>query len=153
MLASDGLRPAERAFLERAAELSRMQLQLAQLGLGQARGSEVRAFAQQLTGDVRQVSDAVDALVRRKGETAVTSPSPTGEPMPQAFQRLLERTGGDFDREFMRMMGETIENVSALFERAMSDVKDSDVRDLAASHLPVLREHRNRAIELKAAVE
>src|SRR5262245_49941585 len=52
-LASDALRPGERAFLTKAIETSRLQLRLAEIGVSQATNSAVRSHAQQLVADYR----------------------------------------------------------------------------------------------------
>jgi putative membrane protein len=147
--AASALRPVEHAFLQRAAELSREQLQLAKLAVGQATSSDVRTYAQQVASDYRQIDDSLEALRRRKG-TAREVEEP-GAPVQNSedFQHLAQQSGPDFDREFVRIAGDLQAIVLTLFEEVMAEAKDSEVRDLIGNYLPVLRGHRNRTTELR----
>jgi putative membrane protein len=145
-LAADAARPAERSFLQKAIETSRLQLRLAELGASQATASEVRSHAEQLKSDNRQLVDAIDSVMQKRG---VGTLEPTGRPTEDAYVKLANRTSGEFDREFVRLMAEVHENTINMFEQAASEAKDADVRDLAAAQLPMLRAHRNRITELK----
>jgi putative membrane protein len=150
-LAADGLRPVERSFLDRAAEISREEVRIARLGTSQAASTEVRTFASQLATDHRAIADAVEALRRRKGAAAIES-APAEAPSDN-YQKLAAKTGAEFDREFVRVIGEMHAETMSLFERAVAEGKDADVKDLAASFLPTLREHTNRLVELRKALE
>lgn len=147
-LASGEVRPAEEGFLRKAAEIARLQLSIAEIGAIQAQRTEVRSHAEQLKSDNRQLIDALNALMERK---SVGDPSPT--PTGRAYGGLAEKSGADFDREFVRIMAEVHEQTIALFEQARSEAKDPDVRELAGSQLPMLRAHRNRIIELRKSFE
>ncbi len=148
-LASDSLRPSERTFLEKAAALSRDELRLARLAVSQATSSEVKAFAQQMAGDQQQISDSVDSLRRKKGSAPAVAP----EVVSEAAQKLAQKTGADFDREFVRVVADVHAEMVILFEQSMSDAKDTDVRELLGSYLPVLRDHQNKVNELRKALE
>lgn len=144
-LATDAARPAERAFLQKAAATSRLQQRLAELGASQATSSEVRSHAEQLKSDNRQLVDALTALIQRKQSAT----SPAVEPLTEPYAQLAQKSGVDFDREFVRTMARLHEETIAMFEQAASESKDTDVRDLAAAQLPMLRAHLNRITELK----
>lgn len=146
-LAADTVRPAERAFLEKAVEASRLQMRLAELGASQAANSEVRSHAEQLKSDNRQLTDALTSLSQKKAATAPARPAV--EPASDVYARIAEKSGADFDREFIRVMATLHEDTISLFEQAAADSKDADVRDLAAAQLPMLRAHLNRITELK----
>ncbi len=149
MLASDSLHANERAFLTKAVETCQQQMRLAEVGLSQADSSEVRSHASQLVADYRELSESLAALIRRKGGLAGAPVGGTSE----NYQKLMAKAGSDFDREFVRTLASLSYVVMSLFERAAADVKDPDVRDLAASELPVLRAHRNTVTDLKKALD
>lgn len=148
-LASEALRPTERVFLEKASANNREQVHFSQLALSQAANSDVRSHAQHVLADQRSIGEALAALIRRKGALMATG----NEPTAQAYQRLAEKAGPDFDREFIRAMAERHEAFISLFEHAAADSKDTDVRDMAAAQLPTLRAHRNSILELKKALD
>lgn len=148
-LATDTVRPAERVFLEKAAEASRLQMRLAELGASQAASTDVRGHAEQLKSDNRQLIDALTSLGQKKG-AAMRPANPTPA---DAYTALAAKSGPDFDREFVRVMAELHETTIALFEQTAAEAKDADVRDLAAAQLPMLRAHLNRITELKKALD
>jgi len=144
-LAADGLRAGEKAFLAKAIETARQQMRLAQVGVSQAGSSEVRSHALQLASDYRELHDALEALIRRKGGLAGAPAGATSE----TYQKLAEKSGADFDREFVRTVATASGQVMNLFEMAAGEAKDPDVRDFAANELPILRAHRNTIADLK----
>ena len=148
-LASDTLRPSERTFLEKAAALSREEMRLARLAVSQAAGSDVKAVAQQIATDHQQLNDSVEGLRRKKG-AAVEAPV---DIVSEASLKLAQKNGADFDRAFVRVMADAQAEVVILFERSMSDAKDTDVRELLGAYLPVLRDHQNKISELRKALE
>ena len=148
-LVGDALRPAERAFLAKAVESSRQHIRIAEAGVSQAANSDVRSHALQLVTDYRALNDALDALIRRKGGTAG---APVGDPA-ETHQKLVEKSGSAFDREFVRMVARMGDEMLAMFEQVVSESKDTDVRDLAAAQLPVLRAHRKTITELKKTID
>jgi len=145
VLAANELRPTERAFLGKAAETTRQQMRLAEIGVSQATATEVRSHAQQLVTDYRSLNDALEALIRRKGGIAGAPVGGTSE----TFQKLVEKAGPNFDREFIRIVAQITDDALSLFEQVASDSKDADVRELAAAQLPVLRAHRSEITELQ----
>jgi putative membrane protein len=148
-LATDSLRPAERAFLGKAAEVSRQQMRLAEIGVSQATNSEVRSHAQQLVTDYRSLTDSLEALIRRRGGIPGAPVGGTSE----NYRKLIEKAGGDFDREFVRTVAQATNSMLTLFEQVASDSNDADVRELAAAELPVLRAHRTAITELEKAID
>lgn len=144
-LAANDLRPTERTFLTKALETIRQQMRLAEIGVSQATSTEVRSHAQQLVGDYRALNDSLEALIRRKGGIAGAPVGGTSE----IYQKLVEKAGPNFDREFVRAVGQVTDEALALFEQVVADAKDTDVRDFAAAELPVLRGHRGAVTELQ----
>jgi putative membrane protein len=145
----DALRPTERAFLIKASGISREQVRLAEVGVGQAVNSDVRSHALQMVTDFRALSDALEALIRRKGGIAG---APVGG-SSETFQKLMEKPGNTFDQEFVRTVAKMSSDTLTMFEQVVSESKDADVRELAAAQLPMLRGQRTSITELKKAVD
>lgn len=148
-LANDALRANERAFLAKAVETTQQQMRLAEVGASQAESTEVRSHALQLAADYRDLNTALEVLIRRKGGLPGAPVGGTSE----NFQKLIAKSGGEFDREFVRIASQASSDVMNLFENAAADAKDADVRELAASELPVLRNHRNTIAGLKRTLD
>jgi putative membrane protein len=147
--ATDTLRPNERTFLEKAVESTRQELRLADVGVAHATSSDLRSHALQLAADYRDLRDALDTLISRKGGLAG---APVGG-SSETYQKLSARSGEDFDREFVRVATELSDSVMALFEQAANNAKDPDVREFASAQLPLLRSHQNRGVELRKVFE
>jgi putative membrane protein len=145
----DTLRPTEKTFLLKATEISREQVRLAEVGVGQAVNSDVRSHALQMVTDFRGLHDALEALIRRKGGIAGAPVGTTSE----KFQKLTETPGNVFDQEFIRTVAKMSNDTLTLFEQVVSDSKDADVRELAAAQLPMLRSHRTSLVALKKALD
>ncbi len=146
-VAGDMLRPTERAFLLRAAQASREQVRLAEWGASRTENSDLRSLSRQLLTDYRRLGETVDALNRRKGGVAIEAPRT--EPAPA----VAEKSGMNPDREFLRAVAQASEAILVVFEQAASEARDPDVRELAASQLPVLRAHRTTITELKRTLD
>ena len=144
-LAADELRAGEKAFLAKAVETVRQQMRLAEVGASKADSSEVRSHALQLASDYRDLNEALESLIRRKGGLAGAPAGATSE----SYQKLTEKSGADFDREFVRVVAAASGEAMNLFETAAAEAKDPDVRDFAANELPILRAHRNTIADLK----
>lgn len=145
-LASETLRPADKAFLDKALASARMHARLADLGASQAVSTDVRSHAEQLKSDSRQLAEALTGLIQKKAAAGVATES---EPITEAYGQLATRAGGEFDREFVRVLAALHDETITLFEQAASEAKDADVREVAAAQLPMLRAHRSRIVELK----
>jgi putative membrane protein len=118
--------------------------------VSQATGSEVKSLAQQIAADHQQINDSIESLRRKKG-AALEAP---GEVIvSEASQKLAQKSGADFDREFVRVLAGIHADAVTLFETAMSDAKDGDIRELLGSYLPMLRDHQNKVNELRKALE
>lgn len=147
-LAADALRENERAFLGKAVESSRQQMRLATIGASRAASADVRSEALALAADFRDLTESLEALIRRKGGMAGAPVGNTSE----NYQKLADKAGADFDREFVRTTDALSSDIMTLFETATSDARDADVRDFAAAQLPTLRAHRNTLTDLKKSL-
>jgi putative membrane protein len=150
-VAADGLRPVDRTFFDRAVGLSQQQMALAKLAVSHALRADVRTFAQQLAGDYRQIVDSVQNLRRRRGAATEEAVGPA--PVSEAYGKLSQVTGAEFDREFIITIETLRAETMTLFEEVISQTKDAEVRDLIGGYLPMLRDHQNQGTELKRELE
>lgn len=145
---SDVLRPIEQTFLVEGIELSRHAAEVSRLAVSQGTSTDVRTIAQQLVADHAQIAGSLDALARRK---AVALPiSPTS--FSTNYRELATQPITAFDRAFILDMAASSEQSLRLCERALAGGKDADVRALAGSLLPVLRDHVNKFTELQKSL-
>lgn len=149
LVAAEDLRPLERDFLEKASASSQQQMLLAQVGSDHAGSSDIRSHAVQLATDYKSLNNALETLIRRKGGLA---DAPVGG-SSETYRELSAKTGSDFDRRFVQLTADLSETMMRLFEQASNTAKDPDVQEFANAQIPILREHRNRILELKKAFE
>lgn len=148
-LAADNLRASERAFIRQALEMARAEMRAAQLAVAQSTSTDVRTFAQQVVGDNRQITTSIEALAQKKGVVLL----PPAEAVTENYGKLSELAAAEFDKEFVRLMAGMQEEIMKLYERAVADAKDTDVKDLAGNFLPTARDHLNKVRDLKKAFE
>jgi putative membrane protein len=148
-LATDRLTASERAFLEQARESIRLQHRLGELGQSHARGSEVRAHAQKIVTDYRRIIERIEGLIRKKGAALLQPPKIPAD----VYQELAGKSGSEFERAFVEILSDLHERALSLFETAAADARDPDVRQFAATQLPILREHRNQITVLRKQFE
>lgn len=139
------LEPAERTFVLGALEASRTQAELARLAVSQATRHDLREFAQDLAATYRDLNVSLENLARRKG----LSPAPQPVSYSSVYQELATRPANQFDAGYLREVVAANERTLRLIEAAVRVARDEDVRALAGSALPVIREHVNRGTELE----
>jgi uncharacterized protein (DUF305 family) len=64
------------------------------------------------------------------------------------YRRLAEKTGAEFDREYVSLIVDHHKKDVKLFEKASNDAQDSEVRSFASEHLPALQAHLEQASSL-----
>lgn len=72
------------------------------------------------------------------------------------FRRLADKTGEEFDKEYVDLVVDAHEESIKMFEKAAEDSEDSEVRAFAAQALPSLRahlEHANSLLKTSIAAE
>ena len=145
----DLLRPADRAFLTRAAKAGREAARLAEIGATRTERAEVRSLARQMMTDFRTMGESIDALSRRKGGAATVIEAARPEPYPG----LSDKAGASFEREFVQTAAQLSDALLTAYEQAASEARDADVRDFAAAQLPTLRAHRTSLAELRRMID
>jgi uncharacterized protein (DUF305 family) len=68
------------------------------------------------------------------------------------YRALAERSGAAFDRAFIREIAGTNSRALRLCESAVGNARDPDVRELAGSLLPVVRDHVNKTTDLEKSL-
>ena len=146
--ATDSLRPVERMFLVDATETGRSAAEVARLAVSQASATGVRDFAQQMIADYGQINGSLEALARRKSVDLPLAPTS----FTDAYRQLAGKAGHNFDRAYIRAASESSQRELRLCEAVLGNAKDTDIRELAGSLLPVLRDHVNKTGELEKSL-
>jgi len=141
---TDTLRPLERRFLIDATETGRTVAEVARLAVSQANSTGVRDFAQQMIADYGQINGSLEALARRKSVDLPLEPTS----FTDAYRELAGHAGHNFDRAYVEAANASSQRELRLCEAVLANAKDAEIRDLAGSLLPVLRDHVNKTTDL-----
>jgi putative membrane protein len=138
----------DRDFLERAAQGTNAEISIGALTPDRARRPEVASFGQLMVSHHTGVKKELAALARKR---RIALPESLGAEQ-QSFDRLLERRGEEFDREFARVMVESHQTARQLFQNAAAGAADPELKSFASKTLPMIEMHLTRAEELAAAI-
>lgn len=136
----------ERRFVNKAADSNKEEIQIAQLAAQKATNAEVRSYAQSLVDAHSKVNTELLTLA---GSKSVKLDQDDGRGI--TYRRLSNKTGAEFDQEFVEHMIDEHEDNVRMFEKAAADSKDADLRSFASSHVAALREHLQKAQALRAS--
>lgn len=137
----------DRRFVNKAADSGMSEVALAQLASERATNADVKSFAQQLVQDHTAVNSELTGIASQK---SVKLDKEDGK--DRFYKRLSNKSGAEFDQEFVAHMVDEHEDAVKLFEKASQDAKDADVRSFAAKHVDHLRTHLQKAQSLRASL-
>jgi putative membrane protein len=136
-------------FLGSAIQDGRAEIQSCQLALRTSSDASVQAFAKRMIADHKSLDARIESLAQRKGYSLPSGISITQKATQAALKPL---TGHTFDKVFMgHNVSDHKDDIKRFSEQAQQG-SDPDVRALAASAVPVLREHLKLAEQTRAKV-
>jgi putative membrane protein len=98
-------------------------------------------------------SKAMEDLKSLAAKKQVTIPTAATEKIQDAYKKLSEKTGKDFDKEYSDMMVKGHKDAIDKFEKAAKDAEDADIRNWASSMLPSLNAHLEHARQCEEKVK
>lgn len=124
-------------FLMNAAKGDNAEIMIGKLAQTKSADKGVRQFAKTLVADHSKAKTEITALAK---SMSISVPSDIKPDAQQAYDKLSETSGADFDREFVNHMVMDHQKDIADFTKE-ADAKDGKVSDLAAKQLPTLKKH------------
>lgn len=140
----------DKSFLEEAAQSSLMDVRLGQLGVKQAEHPDVRSFAQEMIDEHTKIKDRLAEIAQAKG---VVMPQALDKTNQDKIDKLAQLQGDKFDREFMREAIDAHKSGLKAFEKETTNGKDPELKQVAATTVPILQEHLTRAKEIASRVK
>lgn len=132
-------------FFDEATQGGLLEVRLGQLAVKQGASEEVRKYGQRMIDDHGKLNQQLAQVAGTKG---LAVPQVLDKKHQDIVDKLAKETGASFDRAYMsRMVDDHKEDVKA-FEKMTKDGKDHDMKLLANSALPSLREHLAQAKEM-----
>ncbi|OGS75854.1 MAG: hypothetical protein A3D31_18880 [Candidatus Fluviicola riflensis] len=125
-------------FLVKAAAINMEEIELGELAQQKGTLQEVKDLGKMM---VDEHTAALDELKQLAEEKAISLPGSLTEDGQDAYDRLNEKSGKDFNEKYCDMMIRGHKDAIDKFEKAASDADDPDIRNWASSMLPSLRTH------------
>lgn len=132
-------------FLMNAAKGDNAEIMTGNLAKTKSGNKGVRNFASALVTDHTKAKKEVAALAT---SMSVNMPSDVKPDAQQAYDKLSQMEGPEFDREFVNHMVEDHRKDVADFQK-QADAHDGKVSELAAKQLPILKKHLAMAQDLQ----
>ena len=137
-------------FLMKAAELNLEEIQLGQLAQTKSANPDVQALGKMMVDGHSKAMSDLTALAGRKSIAIPTSPT---KDVQDLYQRMSEKTGNDFDKDFCDKMVSGHKDAIDKFENAANNSQDAEIKAWASSMLPDLRTHLEHAQMCKDKVD
>ena len=140
---------ADRKFIEDAAESGMFEVQISQLAASKANDPQVKSFASMLVDHHTAANNELVKLANAKG---VELPAIPPHGMRRDIDKLGKRNGAEFDEHFVREVGiKDHEKNIRMFQKAVGDVKDAELKAFIIKTLPTLQNHLDMAQKLPQA--
>ncbi|MEX1238574.1 MAG: DUF4142 domain-containing protein [Cyclobacteriaceae bacterium] len=137
-------------FAVEAADGSMLEVELGTMALTRATSPEVKQFAQKIVDEHTRSNNELKALAQKKN---ITLPTTMGDDHMRKYENLQEKTGPDFDKEYMDLMVKDHKEDIREFEEQAEDGSDLEIREWASSKLPTLRNHLEEAERVHETVK
>lgn len=133
-----------------AASNGMTEVQLGELAQQKASSQQVKEFGAMMVRDHSQANDELKTLAASKN---ITLPPAPGDDHMEHIKDLSEKSGKEFDKDYIKMMVDDHEKAIDRFEKCSNDAKDADVKAFASKTLPKLREHHAAAKKIWDAMK
>ena len=137
-------------FAIEAADGGLLEVQLGTLALTKASSPEVKQFAQKIVDEHTQANNELKALAQKKN---ITLPAVMGDEHQRKYENLKEKTGAEFDKEYMDLMVKDHKDDVKEFEEQAQDGVDAEIKEWASAKLPALRNHLQEAERVHEVVK
>jgi len=133
-----GIAEKDAKFATDAANGGMAEVELGKLAQEKATDAKVKEFGSMMVTDHSKANDELKILAQSKGIELPTMP---GEDEQKIKQELSAKSGKDFDKAYVDQMVTDHKKTITLFENALNDVEDADLKQFIQKTLPVLKSH------------
>jgi putative membrane protein len=133
-----------------AAEIDLEEIQLAKLAQTNTKRPNVIALGKMMELEHSKSLKELQALALKK---QITIPVTLTEDGQNAYKKLVNKRGIDFDLEYCNMMVTTHKRIVDKLDKASTNATDADIRTWASTKLPVIRDHLDRSINCQKKCE
>jgi putative membrane protein len=140
--ATDG----DKKFLATAAQSEVNEIKLGQLAEQKASSPDVKAFAQKMFTEHKQMSASMQPFVESWG---LTPPTDLDDDHKDVYKRLSDLSGADFDKEYISQMVSDHSKALEAFTKEAKDTQDAKFRAAVIEGKTKVAAHKNMAYDLK----
>lgn len=133
-------------FLVKAAEMQMEMISLGQLAQQKGTSSNVKELGRMMEEEHTKSLNEINTLAQSK---SVSLPTSETEDSRDAHKDLNDQNGNDFEKDYCKRMVDRHEDAIDLYENAVEDSEDPQVRAYASEKLPTLRTHLKHAEDSK----
>ncbi|MBD1398894.1 DUF4142 domain-containing protein [Pontibacter sp. JH31] len=135
-------------FMTKSASSSMMEIEASKLAQQKATNPQVKEFANMMVNDHTAASKEMRELATSKN---ITMPDSMSSDHMDHVRDLRDKTGADFDKAYLDRMLSAHENDVERFEDVAEDAdyEDAEVKAFASKTLPKLRQHHERAKQIR----
>lgn len=137
-------------YLVDAAEMDLKEIEIGKLAQQKGTDAEVKSFGKMLVDEHTKSWNELKALADKK---QVTLPETITEDGQDAYDKLNEKTGHDFDKKFADMMVDGHKKGLDKAQKASEKANDAEIRTWAANKITTLTAHRDHATRLKERLD
>lgn len=131
-----------KSFVREAIAGNSAEIALAEVAGRKAQNSDVKQLAEMIRKDHQQANEKLKPIAEAQGLTI-------NQPLDSKHQKKLESfqkmSGAEFDREYVTDMLKDHQKDIGKYEKAVDNLKESDVQQYAQNTLPTLRQHLQHA--------
>jgi len=137
-------------FLVDAAETSMAEVETGKLALTKSTDTKVKEFANMMIKDHTKAGAETKAFADRLN---VSLPAALTDEGKEHYNKLNEKSGVDFEKEYADMMVKGHEDAISKMEKASTDGNDPEVKAWATNMIPTLKAHLEHAKSLQELVK
>lgn len=142
----DANRMTSTEFVQRASASDMFEIQTGNLATNNAEMEEVKTFGAMLVNDHTESSNRLMALANQKNIAMSTT-------LPEDKRTIRDRlnglNGAAFDQDFASVQVQAHQEAIDLYERAIEELQDAELRAFAQQGLPTLRMHLEMAENIR----
>ena len=146
----DNKKEDDAEFAVEAADAGLLEVQLGTMALTKASSPEVKQFAQKMVDDHTNANNELKALAQQKN---ITLPTTMGNEHQRKYDNFNDKTGEDFDKEYIDQMVKDHKEVIDEFEDQAEEGNDPELKSWASSKLTALRHHLTEAERIQEALK
>ena len=135
------------AFMKSAAVASSMEIDLGKVALENSQNAKVKEFAAKMVADHTLAKSNLIKIAQKSG---IVLPAEYPSDVKSHMEDMKKSKGASFDKHYIDMMLKDHVKAIQLFESA-ANLRDDVLKDYAANTLPLLKQHQDMAVQLKAA--